>query len=203
MKYSQLQYIYPPRPEVKVKNVDLARWETGDWYLEPKMEGSCCLVFTDGKQCFVYNRHKQLLGGMRSDTKQALMDLAKGEWTIFVGELMNKAKQGPAKTGYVIFDVLCWRGDYLVGKTVKERLEILDTFTDRKGWVNQIGPELYVIGGTTNGFLAAWNELMRLGETFEGVVLKRLSARLEPGISQKNNIGWQIKSRREHKNFSY
>jgi ATP-dependent DNA ligase len=202
MKYTNFQYIYPPRPEVKVRHKDLPKWETGDWYLEPKMEGSCCLVFTDGTQCHIYNRHKTLLSGMSSDTKAAIMKISKG-WTVFIGELMNKGKTGPAQKGFVIFDVLVWDGEYLVGRSLRERLEILDKLGNRTEWVNPIGPDLYVIGGTTKNFEWAWTDLMAKGLTFEGVVLKRLNARLEPGIGQKNNIGWQIKSRREHKNFSY
>ena len=64
---SKFNYIYPPRPEYKIPPKDLDNFDTGEYIVQPKYNGTCCIVFTNGKEVYVYNRHKQPLSWYSSD----------------------------------------------------------------------------------------------------------------------------------------
>lgn len=60
MKYSNYRYIYPPRPKnAAIPSSDLNSYDNGTMLAQPKLDGSNCLIFTDGKTVKVMNRHSQ------------------------------------------------------------------------------------------------------------------------------------------------
>ena len=64
-KYSTYRYFYPPRPENCIPDSDLDFWDNGSLVAQPKLNGSNCLIFTDGVRSIIMNRHGSTLTNFR------------------------------------------------------------------------------------------------------------------------------------------
>lgn len=211
MKYSNYRYIYPPRPKNAIPPTDLNSYDNGSMVGQPKLDGSNCLIFTNGLDVKVMNRHSQLM--TRFDIpKEEILTLYKGTggWTVINGEYMNKSKREDFGNIFnhklVIFDILVSDGDYLIGKTFEHRIEILnDMFgvseTDFS-YLYGISENIYRVKTFDNSFLNKFDILTKI-DMVEGLVLKRKNARLEIGNTELNNVNSQIKSRKPTKNYKY
>ena len=51
-------------------------------------------------------------------------------------------------------------------------------------------------------FLNLYNDMTKHA-VYEGLVLKRRDGVLRPGSTEKNNMDWQIKCRKETKNYTF
>lgn len=211
MKYSNYRYIFPPRPKNAIPSADLHQYDNGSMMAQPKLDGSNCLVFTDGKTVKVMNRHSQPLTRFEIPTEE-ILSLYKGTggWTVLNGEYMNKSKRD--ETGltfnhkFVIFDILVNDGDYLIGKTFGQRAEILDglfgTVSSEKSYLFSVSENVYRVITFKDRFADRFLELIRI-DMVEGLVLKRTNARLEMGNTELNNVNSQLKSRKPTKNYKY
>ena len=163
------------------------------------------------------NRHTEEL----TLVKKKEMDFAgayKGKgFIVLSGELLNKNKKGedgqPFNQKFIIWDILVHNGQYLIGTTVMERLELLEQLYPcnriQVGATIEIYNHICCTGITgiykaptyLNGFSKLYNELVQV-DLYEGLVLKRRDAVLGYGYNEKNNIDWQIKCRKQTKNYS-
>ena len=211
MKYLNYRYLYPPRPRNAVSPDDLYFWDNGSLICQPKLNGSNCLIFTNGQKIIVMNRHNQRLTNFQlSDAEVKNLYRGNGGWMILNGEYLNKSKSD--ETGqafnhkFVIFDILCYDGDYLVGKTFEERVNLLDTLYDciesEKDYLYSISTNVYRVKSYRDGFKSFFDKYTPI-DMIEGVVLKRANARLELGATEQNNIKSQLKSRKPTKNYKY
>jgi len=218
MKYDKFKYLYPPRPEYKTPNKDLHKYDNGDYVVQPKYNGSCCIVFTNGKELQVYNRHKELLSNVCKDIE--FVKLAKDDnWYVYVGEYLNKGKLGETgikeKDKFVIWDCLVWSGEYLIGKTIMERLELLERiYPCHRAVVNEDNLEMYEHLCCTeykgiykapaylNGFEWLYSQIVKT-DLYEGLVLKKKNSKLQFGFQPLNNHEWQIKCRKETKIYNF
>ena len=210
-KYINYRYIYPPRPKNAISPEDLIFWDNGSLLAQPKLNGSNCLIFTNGVKTIVMNRHNQRLTNFRL-TDDEIKSLYRGDggWLILNGEYLNKNKMD--ETGqsfnhkFVIFDILCYDGDYLVGKTFEERVELLDVLfgqnESEKDYLYSVSTNVYRVKSYINGFSDLFNKLTPI-DMIEGLVMKRKNARLELGSSEMNNVKSQIKCRKATKNYKY
>jgi ATP-dependent DNA ligase len=159
----------------------------------------------------VMNRHNQRLTNFQlSDAEVKNLYRGNGGWMILNGEYLNKSKSD--ETGqafnhkFVIFDILCYDGDYLVGKTFEERVNLLDTLYDciesEKDYLYSISTNVYRVKSYRDGFKSFFDEYTPI-DMIEGVVLKRANARLELGATEQNNVKSQLKSRKPTKNYKY
>jgi len=205
-KYITYRYIYPPRPKNAISPDDLNFWDNRTLICQPKLNGSNCLIFTNGVKVIVMNRHNQRLTNFQlSDDEVKNLYRGDGGWLILNGEYLNKSKMDetgqPFNHKFVIFDILCFNGDYLVGKTFEERINLLDTLYDNveseKDYLYNISTKSY-----RNGFKDFFDKYTPI-DMIEGVVLKRANARLEVGASEQNNVKSQLKSRKATKNYKY
>ena len=211
MKYSNYRYIYPPRPKNAIPSSDLNSYDNGTMLAQPKLDGSNCLIFTDGKTVKVMNRHSQPITRFEIPTEE-ILSLYKGSggWTVINGEYMNKSKRD--ETGntfnhkFVIFDILVNDGDYLIGKTFDQRLKILDemfgTIESEKQYLYSISVNVFRVKTYTERLLDNFERLVRI-DMVEGLVMKRKNARLEIGNTELNNVNSQLKSRKPTKNYKY
>jgi ATP-dependent DNA ligase len=210
-KYINYRYIFPPRPKNAISPDDLNFWDNGSLICQPKLNGSNCLIFTNGQKIMVMNRHNQRLTNFQlSDAEVKNLYRGNGGWMILNGEYLNKSKSD--ETGqvfnhkFVIFDILCYDGDYLVGKTFEERVNLLDTLYDciesEKDYLYSISTNVYRVKSYRDGFKSFFDEYTPI-DMIEGVVLKRANARLELGATEQNNIKSQLKSRKPTKNYKY
>jgi len=211
MKYSNYRYIYPPRPKNAIPSSDLNSYDNGTMLAQPKLDGSNCLIFTDGKTVKVMNRHSQPITRFEIPTEE-ILSLYKGSggWTVINGEYMNKSKRD--ETGntfnhkFVIFDILVNDGDYLIGKTFDQRVKILDemfdTIESEKQYLYSISVNVFRVKTYMERFLDNFERLVRI-DMVEGLVMKRKNARLEIGNTELNNVNSQLKSRKPTKNYKY
>lgn len=219
MLYNKFQYLYPPRPEVKTNPESIDMYDNKEYIAQPKYNGSCCIVFTNGIDLHVFNRHKMQLVNLDSrnvDFKQ----LAKSRsWYVYAGEYLNKGKIGETgekeKDKYVIWDCLVWDGEYLIGATLEERLSLLENiYPCQRAKVSNSGLEIYdhlcctefkgIYKSPTylNGFQVLYNDVIKT-DLYEGIVLKKLHSKLTWGFNERNNHEWQIKIRKPTKLYNF
>ncbi len=210
-KYLTYRYIYPPRPKNAISPDELNFWDNGSLVSQPKLNGSNCLIFTNGDKFVVMNRHNQRLTNFRlTDDEVKNLYRGNGGWLILNGEYLNKNKSD--ETGqsfnhkFVIFDILAFDGEYLVGKTFQERIELLDSLysqTDsEKEYLYSISTNVYRVKSYINDFKNIFDKLTPI-DMIEGLVMKRKNARLEIGTSELNNVKSQLKCRKPTKNYKY
>lgn len=205
--FKKYRYIFPPRPENKTTSGELHKY-LGRYLGQPKLNGSNLTVYTNGIDVILMNRHKQKMGV--DLPLQIFRDLHRGEgWMVINGELMNKSKKDTDSKvfnhKFVIFDILVYNGKQTVGKTFKERVELIDELFESKNHDNYIkkhNKDVYIVRTFEDKFETLFNELIKV-DMYEGLVLKDKNAKLKNGISQKNNTNTQIKVRKPTKNYSF
>ena len=211
MKYLNYRYIFPPRPRNAISPDDLNFWDNQSLLAQPKINGSNSMIYTNGKKVIVMNRHNQRLTNVRVDDSEILsLYRGNGGWMILNCEYLNKNKGDetgqPFNHKFVIFDILCFNGDYLVGKTFEERINLLDTLYDtnesEKDYLYNISTNVYRVKSYRSGFKDFFDKYTPI-YMIEGVVLKRANARLEVGASEQNNVKSQLKSRKPTLNYKY
>jgi hypothetical protein len=215
-------FSYPPRPEHKIKPDNISLYDNGEYYAQPKLNGSACvLMLHEGGDMLLYNRHGEKL--TNADTR--LIDVFSlyrgGGWMMLAGELLNKNKLGEDGQSFnqrfVIWDILMLDNLSLEGTTFIQRVEILEHlyFTEGASIVNGRGElesyeHLYCLGAENcymvqtynQNFKRLYEELVKT-DIYEGVVIKRKNGLLMPGITEKSNGHWQIKCRKETRNYKF
>jgi hypothetical protein len=211
MRYDKYRYIFPPRPRNAISPDDLNFWDNGTLLCQCKLNGSNATIYTDGKKIIVMNRHGQRLTNVRVDESEILnLYRGTGGWMILNCEYLNKSKMDETKQPFnhkfVIFDILCYDGDYLVGKTFEERINLLDALYGQieceKEYLFGVSENVYRVKSYLTEFNELYNKLTPI-DMIEGLVMKRKNARLEVGSSEMNNVKSQIKCRKPTLNYKY
>lgn len=220
MNYNSFYYLYPPRPEVKIPSNDLEVFETGEYIAQPKYNGSACMVFTNGSDLHVYNRHRQPLTNVSPAIDFKRLSVT-GKWFVYAGEYLNKSKTGETgikeKDKFVIWDILVCNGKTLVGETMLNRLMLLEQMypssrgiVDKDGKMQGVYEHLCITrmegiykAPTYEGyFFPLYNDLVKT-DLYEGLVLKKKQSKLKFGLQEKNNTEWQVKCRKETKIYKF
>lgn len=211
IKYQKFRYIYPPRPRNAISPGDLNYYDDGNFLGQCKLNGSNCVIFTDGDDFFVMNRHKQRLTNFKIDNSElSKIYRGNGEWMIINGEYMNKSKNDENGDVFnhklVIFDILAYNGEYLVGSTFSERVNLLNDIygevDSEKNYLYSISDNIYRVKSYSNEFNELFNNFIEV-DMLEGLVMKRANAKLEIGTSELNNVKTQLKCRKPTKNYKY
>jgi hypothetical protein len=209
-KYLNYRYIFPPRPKNAIPDTELEFWDNGSLIAQPKLNGSNCVIFTNGVKTIVMNRHNQRLTNFNISDNE-IKDIYRGEgWMILNGEYMNKSKSDEKNQVFnhklVIFDILGYNGDYLVGKTFEERIQLLDSIYGQvesdKEYLFKVTENVYRVKSYKVDFKNIFDKLTSI-DMIEGLVMKRKNARLELGTSENNNTKSQLKCRKATKNYKY
>ena len=209
-KYLNYRYIFPPRPKNAIPDTELEFWDNGSLISQPKLNGSNCVIFTNGEKTIVMNRHNQRLTNFNISDNE-IKDIYRGEgWMILNGEYMNKSKSDENNQvfnhKFVIFDILGFNSEYLVGKTFEERIQLLDTLygqvDSEKEYLFKVTENVYRVKSYEVDFKNIFNRLTSI-DMIEGLVMKRRNARLELGTSENNNTKSQLKCRKATKNYKY
>jgi hypothetical protein len=209
-KYLNYRYIFPPRPKNAIPDTELEFWDNGSLIAQPKLNGSNCVIFTNGEKTIVMNRHNQRLTNFNISDNE-IKDIYRGEgWMILNGEYMNKSKSDENNQvfnhKFVIFDILGFNGEYLVGKTFEERIQLLDSIygqvDSEKEYLFKVTENVYRVKSYVGDFKSLYDKLTPI-DMIEGLVMKRKNARLELGTSENNNTKSQLKCRKATKNYKY
>jgi hypothetical protein len=214
LDYTEYSYLYPPRPETKVTQDQLAFYQRRGWVAQVKKNGTCTVVFVKGDTVIFKQRHQDESGlgldhrqwaplKMHTDFFKSIKS-AKDSWNVYVGELLH-SKTPSIKNHLYIFDQIVHSGKHLNGTTLLERHAILHDELMTPSAVEE--DDLYRLGV---GFSIARNLTKDFGKVFErlkpedeGVVLKNPKAKLDPCFHPLSNNGWQVKSRKLHKNYGF
>ncbi len=216
-EYKDFRYIYPPRAECAIDPSTLD--DIGDgWIAQPKYNGSCAVVFIEGRRGYkIYNRHGEELKLQKPIEYNHLND-SEG-FMVLCGEYLNKNKKGEDGHSFnhkfIIWDILVWKGVYLIGKTFEERITIIhELFGTNRSCVTQEGfsifnhlfttsiRDVFVVPSYNSDFRALYKEITQT-DVYEGLVLKKASAKLEAGFKENNNSAWQVKARKRTKNYGF
>ena len=216
-EFQSYTYLYPPRPEHTTHPNQLGKYDNDKFIAQPKYNGTCCNVFISEDEVVVMNRHK---GKISSDySKIDFKGLHRGTgWIVLSGEFLNKNKKGengkPFNLKFVIWDILVYQGDYLIGSTFEDRVKLLDElypcykmrvgddFENYKHLCFTNSDNVYRAPNYYANFELLFHDLAKT-DLYEGVVLKRRDGKLTYGLTEKNNHGWQIKSRKPTKNYDF
>lgn len=216
-EYNDFKYIYPPRPEAAIVP-DLLDDLGPGWIAQPKYNGSCAMLFINGRKDYrICNRKGAALTLQWPINYTALNDSDK--YMVLCGEYLNKSKSGedgkPFNHKLIIWDILVWKGIYLVGESCEHRLKILhQLFGTSRGHVSGKGITIFNHLHTTdmenvfmapsylNNFKRLYNEIIQT-DLYEGLVLKKAVAKLELGFKERNNTSWQVKARKATKNYNF
>ncbi len=212
MIYGSYRYIFPPRPKNAIPDSELNFWDNGSLIGQPKLNGSNCVIFTDGQRINTMNRHGERLTNFHIDPEEIfnIYKCEKGQWLAINGEYMNKSKMDENgqifNHKFVIFDILVQDSNYLVGKTFEDRIMLLDelygTKECEKDYLYGISENIYRVKSYNNNFKTIFDKLTPI-DMIEGLVMKRRTARLELGTTENNNIKSQLKCRKATKNYKY
>ncbi len=209
--YNKYSYLYPTRPKNAIPSSDLEDYDNGNMFGQLKFNGSNCLIFTDGESIHVMNRHNQTLTGVQ--IKEEMLKLhtgTKSKWLVINGEYLNKSKKDennqPFNHKLVIFDILVYEGEYLIGKSFLERVEILDKIFGKtqseKEYLWKVSDNIYRAKSYSNNFKDLYDQYTPI-DMIEGLVLKRNNSRLEVANTSENNFRGQVKCRKETKNYKF
>ena len=210
MKYTG-NFIYPPRPKNSIMSSELDFYENQGMTGQIKTNGSNCVLSTNGIDCKIMNRHGQRLTNFRL-TNDEIKSIYRGNgnWIAINCEYLNKNKSDETRRPFnhklIIFDILVYNGDYLVGKTFEERISLLDELYDKvdseKEYLYKISENVYRVKSYDTGFKMLFDKYTPI-DLVEGLVLKRKNAKLEISSGPENNWRSQIKCRKKTLNYKY
>jgi ATP-dependent DNA ligase len=212
MIYKDYFYIFPPRPKNMIKPSDLSYWDNGSLISQCKLNGSNTTIYTNGMSTFIMNRHNQKLSNFKIniDEIHSAFKCKLGEWLVINSEYLNKSKRDENGIIFndklIVFDILVYKSQYLIGHTFKERIELLDNIFGKnesdKSYLYNISENIYRVKSYESGFKEKFDELSKI-DLIEGLVLKRKNAKLEVGSVECNNHLSQLKCRKSTKNYRY
>jgi ATP-dependent DNA ligase len=213
MKYNKFMYLYPPRPSSKLKfgsDTYKTFQSRANYIAQLKLNGqrNCIYRFPDGHY-EMWNRHKEKHRNYSPpqwiiDEIEATFTFIDGTFTVLDCELLHN-KDRDTKNILYFWDVLVLNGEYLIGKTYRDRYDMLLNMIK----VPLTRGDMYYIA-TPNIWVAInlsplmWDVMWEKTSIsyVEGYVIKNMNAKLELGLRPENNGTWQIRCRKPHKNYS-
>jgi ATP-dependent DNA ligase len=208
-KTGEFSFIFPPRPEHRISVNSLVNYDNGEYNAEPKLNGSNCSLYLDGKSFDQKNRHRGDISNFKMDSKEIIkLHRGKGDMLV-VGEYMNKSQKDingkVFNNKFVIFDIIVYNSEHLVGLTYVERRKILTDIFGTKSYddyLYQVSENVFMTKSFEGDFTNLYNKIVKI-DMLEGWVLKRKNGKLERGTREKNNIGWMIKCRKQTLNYQF
>ena len=218
MRYEKYSYLFPPRPLQTTKHTELDKYDNGQFIAQPKYNGTCCNVFVSENEIKVMNRHKGEITSSYNSIDLKGLHRGKG-WMVLCGEFLNMNKKGedgkPFNLKFVIWDILVYEGNYLIGSTIEERLSLLENlYPCYTMTVNADGmlsykhlcctkhTNVYKAPSYAGNFKGLYDSIVNT-DLYEGLVLKRKDGKLTYGLNENNNNTWQIKCRKPTKNYDF
>ena len=178
------------------------------WLKNTKQKDPCRFIFYSAK------RRAKLEGLPFNITKEDVINTlyksSNNNWQVIVGEYMNKAKKDENKAlfnhKFVIHDILCFDGDYLIGKSLQSRIDLMNGLYIKSELNDTLytteSDNFYVVKTYSNEFTNIYNKIITV-DCIEGLVIKRANAPLEIGLTEDNNSKTMVKSRKPEKNYRF
>lgn len=211
--YNKPDYLFPPRPTRKIQPSKLSKYEGNRYILQPKLDGSCAVIFTNGTETVVKSRHRRSFTRFKMDMRE-IQNIHRGDpgtWMVVVGEYMNKSRRDERGCVWnqklVVFDILVYESKLLLGMTTTDRQLLLeDIFPERpfKPYLSKISKNIWRVKNIYDetGFYEKFDEIGKIN-MYEGFVLKQRDAGLRPPYRGGDNSISQLKVRKPTKNYRY
>ena len=201
------QYIFPPRPENRISPESLDKHDTNEYIVQCKLNGSCMEAYIDESEFEIKNRHNGGLSNFKLKEQEVLsLHRGKGKMML-VGEYMNKSKKDKNNIvfnhKFVIFDIIVFENQHLLGTTYQERIDILHSIYNVKEYdeyLYQIDDNIFMVKTFYKDLKILYDNIVKI-DMLEGLVLKPKSSKLTPGTKKLNNLS--LKCRKETKNYSF
>lgn len=207
MEYNDFAYLWPPRPENKVPEGLLDSGIYGKWIAQIKKNGTCTVIFTNGREVYFKTRHGDDNNGDHKmwTPKPEHVKFFQGEsfkWNVYVAELLH-SKTPHIKDQLYIFDKIVHEGVQLVGSRFVDRQETL-----QNQWTGDDEPHFTRVDKNVvvaKNFVGGQRKLFASLENpeDEGLVLKNPKGVLSPCFRPHANDGWMIKVRKPHMNYGF
>lgn len=217
--YKYFTFLYPPRPENAIMQQNIKNFTADRFLAQPKLNGSCATLYVSDMGAWqLWDRDKTPLPCFKLPFGRLAPPTGSGA-NVFAGEYLNKNKFGENgqrfNHKFVIWDLLVYCGEYLLGTTLEERLQLLreiipcdDAVINNKGDLEMheficatCHEGIYQVN-TYHGDFANLYQRVIPTDVYEGIVLKRRSAKLEHGYKPDNNRLWQVKCRKQTKLYN-
>jgi len=206
-------YLWPPRPETAIAPMS-PQFQTmksrPNFIAQLKMNGQRnVLYFSPDGDIQWWNRH----GGHHQNytpptwLEEEIRSVVqfRGKWIVIDGELLHN-KDKTIKNHLYWWDILVLDNDYLVGKTLAERQEMLSgTLRPPVSETTGVFRLSEHISVARNILPEMYDEMWQQTEVsyIEGFVFKHLNAKLMPCVGKKNNSSWQVRCRKTHKGYAF
>jgi hypothetical protein len=201
MRYENYRYLWPARPERVIPPSALAQVEAMGWWAQPKLNGANCTLYVSPERTTLQrHRHgdqplKTWQPGARWDS--FVQELPVGGWYVFQSELLHT--KGTGRDTLYLYDLLVTNGDYLVGRTYRDRYHLL---LDLCGGTGEVTEGVFVSDIYTKDFAGAFATLQN-DHRIEGLVCKNPEASLLLCSRSTSNSSWQVKCRYPKANLSF
>lgn len=205
-------FLYPPRIEYKLQPISLDKFDNNQYIAQPKLNGSNTSVSISKTTVVAKERHNRFFA---RPPKFNFEKLYRGRgYMCLAGEYLNKGKKDENDMrleGFCIWDILAFNGKILIGSTIEERNELLDSLYPLTGAksIKKINylykteiPDIYRVANYTKNFKSIYDTITKI-DVVEGLVLKRKTGKLEMMTREQNNIGWSVKVRKPTLNYKF
>lgn len=210
-----MDYIYPPRANDAVPRDATGIYADMGWIGQLKVNDTHIMLdYREGSLHTTWDRH----GGTISNAQQAALphtDISQLASKIPSGRCLldggfMQAKHKAIKGLIVLWDILIWDDEHLLGSTYESRYAMLKQFVnpDLPGYDHNghnFGPRIsdnVIIPRNlpASEWDGAWNLIAAVNAEYdqpllEGLVFKNPKGTLKPGLREKNNSDWLGRSR--------
>lgn len=196
--YDTYRYLYPARPGGKpIAPMSIPLMEKLGYWAQKKKNGTCTAIFANSEEV-IFKQRREDQDHRAWTPKDAHFEFFKSlgpKWNVFNAELLHS--KGPEiKDELFIFDIIVYQGEYLVGKTFAERMEILSGMFKAK-WKDEgdkyrVHKHVTVAKTYSGGFKGMFNNL---GPLDEGLVFKLPGGKLQPCVGENSNSSTMQKCR--------
>ena len=209
------RYIYPPRPRTVILPTQLPEEEArGCWLCQHKFNGDRCVAIietgeqhTDRKVTLANRRGRfhpnNKFPNIRDELSDTKLCLPKGTHYLD-GELLVEN----GMEVLVLFDVLQWVDNYLIGKTQEHRLFMLDTICGEPrepsptGIAQLVSEHIWMARRDDRNFVKHYEEFIE-DPLIEGLVLRKRDSVLDNWGSSEYEVDWQIRCRKPSRNYRF
>ena len=210
MKYTDFQFLYPPRPDTAIVTAMLNYFEKQGWVAQYKKNGTCTIVaIAPNKNVIAMNRHGDFHKAwqMTEHLKQELAKLFREKkWFVLVAEIMH-SKGATIKDTIYVHDMLVWKSEMLLDSTFAERQKILDdrlitNVEAQSHYVLDKDGKLWYAKRFDKDFKKMFKAI-KDPKIHEGLVLKDPEGKLRSCLTPTDNSYWMVKCRHKTKGYSF
>jgi hypothetical protein len=121
MKYTEYEYLWPPRPEKKVPPTTFGFYQKRGYWAQVKKNGTCTVIFARGKEVIFKTRHNDDHKAWSPQPEHVKFFQSDSDtWNVYVAELLH-SKTPHIKNHLYIFDIIVRDGEQLTGMSFADR----------------------------------------------------------------------------------